>query len=138
MAMFESIGMPSKSILQNDRALIVDGMGNTGMHGRRRHVADARVTMFVVVPGKERLAKRTRFFDRLEPGRKVGPVFHGLEQRFRERDMWRPKICCVRAGKPGSIEQILACSPHICIWRFSAKSPGEMSSMMATHVCSTA
>jgi hypothetical protein len=57
--MFESIGMPTKSVLQNDRALIVDGIGNTGMHGCRRHVADAGVTMFVVVPGKERLAKIT-------------------------------------------------------------------------------
>ena len=50
--------------------------------GQRRHVADARVPMLVVVPIEEGLAMRSGILDTTEVCGKVGPVLHRLELRL--------------------------------------------------------
>ena|GEM_PF-2661230 len=92
MTLGEALGMCNKCLIEDALSNVAELLRPAGVHGRRRHVADAGVPMGVVVPGEEPLTERTGVLDRVKARRKVGLVLQGLELRFRVRivvaDMW--------------------------------------------------
>ncbi len=81
----EAFGMRDERLIEHLLAGGVEPQRLAGVHGRRRHVADAGVAMGVVVPGEEPLTERTGVFDGVKACREVGLVLQGLELRFRVR-----------------------------------------------------
>jgi hypothetical protein len=79
----EAFGMREERLIEHLLAGGIEPRHLAGVHGRRRHVADAGVPMGVVVPGEEPLTERTGVFDGVKARRKVGLVLQGLELRFR-------------------------------------------------------
>jgi hypothetical protein len=73
--------------VQGIDTLLEQGLSLAVVDGSRRHVADARMAMAVVVPGEELLAVGARILDATESLREVGPVLESLELRLEERDM---------------------------------------------------
>jgi hypothetical protein len=124
--MFEAVGMLQKCGFQDKGALLIDGRRCARMHGGRCHIADAGMTVIIVVPGEKCLAERTCICKRIEPFRKIWPVLHGPKLRFRKGDMCSityPLICCGRRYVTWGAErqypkEILACRRHIFFGRF--------------------
>jgi hypothetical protein len=81
----EAFGMCDERLIEHPLAGGVEPRRLAGVHGRRRHVADAGAPMGVVVPGEEPLAERPGVFDGVKACRKIGLVLQGLEPRFRVR-----------------------------------------------------
>src|ERR1035438_7859150 len=77
--------MVAISGIENYLAAFTDGDRRAVVHHSRRHHSDSRVTMIVVVPGKEDLAESPAVLDAAEPVGKLGAVFHGAELAFRVR-----------------------------------------------------
>ena len=80
--MFEAVGVRSEGGSQGFIAFAQDVFCEIVMHVGWGHEADFGMVMFVVVPGKKRLAMDASVFDTAEASGKCGSVFHGFKLRF--------------------------------------------------------
>lgn len=85
--------MPRKGVFHDGVALFVDDRRHAGVHGGRRHVANAGVPMVVVVPGEKRLAEGTRIGQRIEAFRETRPILQRLKLCFGETNMLMTTYC---------------------------------------------
>ena len=81
----EAFWMKPVGGIENTLSVLTDFGSKTIMDHGGSHHADSRVTMVVVVPGEEGLAKSTAVLNAAKAVGKLGPVLHGSELTFRER-----------------------------------------------------
>ena len=81
----EAVWVSQKGVIEGGLPSGMDGLSRAVVDAVRGHVADARVLMLVVVPGKELLTEGACIGQATKARREVGAVLQGLELGLAER-----------------------------------------------------